>query len=142
MDAQRKSAQTAAQVVDGCGVVLGVRDTARRVPGQLCATCQERRARLRESAVARAARPYAWCLECYRAERARRRGLAGERPARLVPLSSARPAPSKCRPNREQLYAELLTRRRQAVLMARFALERAPEAGEAATVESPTRLAS
>lgn len=112
-----------AEVVEYRAVISGgCRRMIRAEPARVCAACGERRARFYIRGTVKADRTHTLCFECYRrmVNRARARRQAG---VEIRPLPSGLPAPASSRGDRAAFQAELLGRRRQAILVARHAAD-------------------
>jgi hypothetical protein len=124
MNAMERMMMETPHVFDFKPVTCGrPRGSVRPEPAHVCQVCGERRSRFIMRGVAKADSSHTLCFECYRAvvNRARAQRLSVEPELKLMP--SAKPVAARLRGNREAHYASLLTRRRQAQIAARHALE-------------------
>ena len=100
----------------------GCRRMVRAEPTRTCTACGERRSRFYIRGTVKADRTHTLCFECYRRlvnrTRARQQGSLN---VRLLP--SSLPGPAAVRGDRAAFQAELLRRRRQALLVARHAAD-------------------
>lgn len=108
----------------------------RAEPTRTCAACGERRSRFYIRGTVKADRTHTLCFECYRRlvnrTRARQQGSLN---IRLLP--SSLPGAAAGRGDRAAFQAELLRRRRQALLVARHAADGLIGPGTPATAVEP-----
>ncbi len=112
-----------AEVIEYRPVISGgCRRMIRAEPTRVCTACGERRARFYIRGAVKADRTHTLCFACYRqlVNRVRSRRMACVE-VRLLP--SGLPAPASTRGDRAAFQAELLDRRRRAILVARHAAD-------------------
>jgi hypothetical protein len=112
-----------AQVVEYKAVISGgCRRMVRAEPTRICTACGERRSRFYIRGTVKADRTHTLCFECYRRLVNRTRALR-QGPIDIRILPSNLPAPEAQKGDRAGFQAELLRRRRQAILIARHAVD-------------------